>query len=299
LQVSYLLLETQKIAKQTFPKSIAIRVNIPQDLWLISGDATQIHQVLMNLCVNARDAMPNGGVLTLAASNFWLKESDPQKPLDAPAGAYIAISVTDTGMGMSPEIVARIFDPFFTTKEVGKGTGLGLSTSIGILKSHKGFINVSSNLGKGTEFKVVLPAIDTTTMEAVQEPTQEIESTPVDKKVILVVDDEASIRAVTQATLETHHYTVLVANDGREAIDYYAQHNDTINLVLLDMMMPSMDGQTTIRSLKRIDPEVKIIAVSGLSSNKDLALKAGAKGFLQKPYSSQELIDLIEEFDRE
>jgi two-component system, cell cycle sensor histidine kinase and response regulator CckA len=297
LQVSYLLLETQKIAKQTFPKSIAIRVNLPQDLWLISGDATQIHQVLMNLCVNARDAMPNGGVLTLSASNLWLKESNPQKPLDAPAGAYIALSVTDTGMGMSPDIVARIFDPFFTTKEVGKGTGLGLSTSIGILKSHKGFINVSSNVGKGTEFKVFLPAIDTTTMEPVKEPIQEMASAPVDKKVILVVDDEASIRAVTQATLETHHYTVLVANDGREAIDHYAQHNDTINLVLLDMMMPSMDGQTTIRSLKRIDPEVKVIAVSGLSSNKDLALKAGAKGFLQKPYSSQELMDLIEELD--
>jgi CheY-like chemotaxis protein len=300
LQVSYLLLETQKIAKQTFPKSIAIRINVPQDLWLISGDTTQIHQVLMNLCVNARDAMPQGGVLTLSASNLWLQESDPQKPLDAPAGAYIAISVMDTGMGMPPEIVARIFDPFFTTKEVGKGTGLGLSTSIGILKSHKGFINVSSNVGRGTEFKVFLPAIDTTTLEAVKEPPQVIELAPVvDEKVILVVDDEASIRAVTQATLEALHYTVLVANDGREAIDYYAQHNDTINLVLLDMMMPSMDGQTTIQALKRIHPEVKIVAVSGLSSNKDLALKAGAKGFLQKPYSSQDLINLVEEFDRQ
>ncbi|NJR39200.1 MAG: PAS domain S-box protein [Leptolyngbyaceae cyanobacterium CSU_1_4] len=212
LQVNYLLLETQKIAKQTFPKSIAFRVDLPQDLWLISGDATQIHQVLMNLCVNARDAMPQGGTLTLSATNLWLKETDIQKPLDAPAGAYIALTVADTGTGMPPEIVARIFDPFFTTKEIGKGTGLGLSTTIGILKSHKGFINVSSEVGKGTEFKVFLPAIDTTTLE----PVKETKVSPMNQKVILVVDDEASIRSVTQATLEAHDYTVFVANDGRE-----------------------------------------------------------------------------------
>jgi PAS domain S-box-containing protein len=293
LQVNYLLLETQKIAKQTFPKSIALRVDLPQDLWLISGDPTQIHQVLMNLCVNARDAMPQGGTLTLSATNLWLKETDIQKPLDAPAGAYIAITVADTGTGMPPEIVARIFDPFFTTKEIGKGTGLGLSTTIGILKSHKGFIDVSSDVGKGTEFKVFLPATDTQTMEPVKEPT----FSPVSEKLILVVDDEAPIRSVIQATLEAHHYTVLIASDGREAIALYAEHNDKINLVLLDMMMPSMDGQTTIRALKRIDPEVKIIAVSGLSSNKEIALKAGAKGFLQKPYTNQDLVDLIDGLD--
>lgn len=294
LQVNYLLLETQKIAKQTFPKSIAFRVDLPQDLWLISGDATQIHQVLMNLCVNARDAMPDGGILTLSASNLWLKEADIRKPLDAPVGAYIAITVADTGTGMSPEIVARIFDPFFTTKEIGTGTGLGLSTTIGILKSHKGFINVSSEVGKGTEFKVFLPAIDTTTME----PVKEAAFSPVTQKLVLVVDDEASIRSVTQATLEAHHYTVLLASDGREAIALYAEHNDTVNLVLLDMMMPSMDGQTTIRALKRIDPDVKIIAVSGLFSNKELALKAGAKSFLQKPYTHQDLVLMIDDVDR-
>jgi two-component system, cell cycle sensor histidine kinase and response regulator CckA len=252
----------------------------------------------MNLCVNARDAMPQGGILTLSANNLWLKENDPQKPLDAPAGAYIVLSVADTGTGMSPEVAARIFDPFFTTKEIGKGTGLGLSTSIGILKSHKGFINVSSRVGKGTEFKVFLPAIDTATMEAVKEPVKEPEPVPVDQKLILVVDDEASICTVIQATLEAHHYQVLVANNGQEAIDQYAQHNDTIHLVLLDMMMPMLDGQTTIRALKRIDPQVKIIAVSGLSSNKDVALKAGAKGFLQKPYTSEDLVDLIDKLDQ-
>jgi two-component system, cell cycle sensor histidine kinase and response regulator CckA len=294
LQVNYLLLETQKIAKQTFPKSIVLRVDLPQDLWLISGDATQIHQVLMNLCVNARDAMPQGGILSLSATNLWLKETNIQKPLDAPAGAYIAITVADTGSGMPPEIVARIFDPFFTTKEIGKGTGLGLSTTIGILKSHKGFINVSSEVGKGTEFKVFLPAIDTQTMEPVKEPA----FSPVAEKLILVVDDEASIRSVIQATLEAHHYSVLIASDGREAIALYAEHNDKINLVLLDMMMPSMDGQTTIRALKKIDPDVKIIAVSGLFSNKELALNAGAKSFLQKPYTNQDLVVMIDELDK-
>ncbi len=292
LQVNYLLLETQKIAKQTFPKSISFRVDLPQDLWLISGDATQIHQVLMNLCVNARDAMPHGGTLTLSATNLWL--TDIQKPPDAPAGAYIAITVADTGTGMPPEIVARIFDPFYTTKEIGKGTGLGLSTTIGILKSHKGFINVSSDVDKGTEFKVFLPAIDTMTME----PVKETVFRSIDQKLILVVDDEAPIRSVTQAMLEAHHYTVFTASDGREAIALYAEHNDKINLVLLDMMMPSMDGQTTIRALKRIDSEVNIIAVSGLCSNKEIALKAGAKGFLQKPYTNQDLVELIDQLDR-
>ncbi len=294
LQVSYLLLETQKIAKQTFPKSIAFRVDLPKDLWLISGDATQIHQVLMNLCVNARDAMPQGGILTLSATNLWLKETDIQKPLNAPAGAYIAITVTDTGTGMPPEIVARIFDPFFTTKEIGKGTGLGLSTTIGILKSHKGFINVSSTVEKGTEFRVFLPAIDTQTME----PVKESAFRSVTEKLILIVDDEAPIRSVIQATLEAHHYTVLSACDGREAIALYAEQNDKINLVLLDMMMPSMDGQTTIRALKRINPEIEIIAVSGLSSNKEIALKAGAKSFLQKPYTNQDLVSMIDELDK-
>ena len=294
LQVNYLLLETQKIAKHTFPKSIAFRVDFPRDLWLVSGDATQIHQVLMNLCVNARDAMPQGGTLTISATNLWLKETAVQKPLDAPAGAYIALTVADTGTGMSSEIVERIFDPFFTTKEIGKGTGLGLSTTIGILKSHKGFINVSSEVGKGTEFKVFLPAIDTTTLEAVKEQ----KFTSVTQKLVLVVDDEASIRSVTQATLEAHHCTVFTASDGREAIASYAKHNDKINLVLLDMMMPLMDGQTTIRALKRINPDVKIIAVSGLCSNKELALKAGAKSFLQKPYTSQDLVFMISELDK-
>ncbi|MBW4517474.1 MAG: PAS domain S-box protein [Timaviella obliquedivisa GSE-PSE-MK23-08B] len=294
LQVNYLLLETQKIAKQTFPKSITFRVDLPQDLWLISGDATQIHQVLMNLCVNARDAMPKGGTLTLSATNLWLKETDIQKPLDAPAGAYIALTVADTGTGMPPEIVARIFDPFFTTKEIGKGTGLGLSTTIGILKSHKGFINVSSEVGRGTVFKVFLPAADTLTLE----PVEEAKFSQVNQKLVLVVDDEASIRSVTQATLEAHDYTVFVASDGREAIASYAEHNDKINLVLVDMMMPLMDGQTTIRALKRINPDVKVIAVSGLSSNKELALRAGAKSFLQKPYTSQDLVSLINELDQ-
>jgi two-component system, cell cycle sensor histidine kinase and response regulator CckA len=297
LQVSYLLLETQKIAKQTFPKSISIQVNVPQDLWLISGDPTQIHQILMNLCVNARDAMPQGGTLTLSANNLWLKQTDPQKPLDAPEGAYIVISVTDTGTGMPPEVTARIFDPFFTTKEIGQGTGLGLSTTIGILKSHRGFINVASQVGKGTEFKVFLPAIDTRTMEPIQEPIKEPEVPPIEKQLILVVDDEATIRTVTQATLEAHHYTVLVASDGREAIDQYAQQ-EGISLVILDMMMPSMDGQTTIRALKKIDPHVKIIAVSGLAPNKESALEAGALAFLQKPYSNQDLIDLIDELNK-
>lgn len=291
LQVRHLLLEIQQIIQQTFPKSIEIDTAIPQDLWPVSADATQLHQVLMNLCVNARDAMVNGGTLSLSAENIFIDETYARMNLDAKVGPFISIRVSDTGTGIPPEIVERIFEPFFTTKELGKGTGLGLSTVIGIVKSHGGHVSVYSEVGKGTQFKVFLPAMQATETPAVED----LEALTGEGELILVVDDEAPIREITKATLEAHNYRVLTANEGIEAISLYAQYRDEISVVLTDMMMPSMNGQVTICILQRINPQVKIIALSGLVSNDKIALAAGVgvKAFLSKPYTARELLNTI------
>src|SRR2546422_6496534 len=188
----------------------------------------------------------------------------------AKAGPYVVIRVSDTGTGMPPGVIDKIFDPFFTTKEVGKGTGLGLSTVLGIVKSHGGFVNVYSEVGKGTRFSVYLPAAETVQGA---EPAQ-VEAVPTGQgELVLVVDDEATIREITKATLEAHGYRIVTAADGAEALALYAQHRDQIRLVLTDMMMPVMDGPATIRALRNLDPQIPIIAASGLVAKKapDLA----------------------------
>lgn len=294
VQVRHLISEIKQIAKETFPKSIDVYVDVPPVLWPVSGDATQLHQVLMNLCVNARDAMPDGGTLSIVGENIVLDEHYVRMNIDAKVGRYIVITISDTGTGISAEILDRIFEPFFTTKERGKGSGLGLSTVIGIIKSHVGFVNVYSEMGHGTQFKVYLPALkDTQTLLV-----EELELPRGHGELILVVDDEVAIRKITKTSLETYSYRVLTASDGIEAIALYAQHKADISLVLIDMMMPEMDGPTTIRTLQKIDPQVKIIGVSGLVSNEKLAKVAtlGVKTFLAKPYTTQELLTTIDEF---
>lgn len=211
LQVTHLISEIKQIAKQTFPRSIEIRTNTPKDLWTISGDATQLHQVLMNLCVNARDAMPDGGILSISAENLFIDEDFARINIEARIGHHIVISITDTGTGIHPEILDRIFEPFFTTKEPGKGTGLGLSTALAIVKSHGGFINVCSEVEKGTVFKVYLP---TTTITEIQKADKQLHELPRGHgESILVVDDESQIREITSSILERSGYRVLTAND--------------------------------------------------------------------------------------
>ncbi len=291
LQVQHLLQEIKQIIEGTFPKSIDLQTNVEPNLWITSADATQLHQVLMNLCVNARDAMPDGGTLSISAKNLVLDETYAQMNLDAQAGAYIVISVADTGIGMAPETLQRIFEPFFTTKEVGKGTGLGLSTVIGIIKNHGGFVNAYSEVGQGTEFKVYLPAIQGSELKQVE--TSEL---PLGAgELVLVVDDEATIREITKTSLETYNYNVLVANDGIDAIAMYAEHKDNVGVVLMDMMMPNMAGPAAISILKRMNPSVKIIAVSGLASSDKVkaAMEAGVSAFLSKPYTAQELLKTL------
>ncbi len=288
LQPKHLIKEVVKIVKQTFPKSIEVFMDVPKDLWTVCGDSTQLHQVLMNLCVNARDAMPCGGCLTISAENLAVDENYARMHLEAKVGPYTVIAVTDTGVGIAPEILERIFEPFFTTKELGKGTGLGLSTAIGIVKSHGGFVNVYSEVGRGTSFKVYLPAVQETEVQL----TQELEPLIGKGELILVVDDEPGIQEITKTSLEAYNYKTLIAGDGIEAIALYAQNRHQISAVLMDMMLPSLDGITAIRTLQKIDPKVKIIATSGLMSSSKLAeaSDAGAKVFLAKPYTVKELL---------
>jgi len=288
LQPKHLIKEVVKIVKQTFPKSIEVFMDVPKDLWTVCGDSTQLHQVLMNLCVNARDAMPCGGCLTISAENLAVDENYARMHLEAKVGPYTVITVTDTGVGIAPEILERIFEPFFTTKELGKGTGLGLSTAIGIVKSHGGFVNVYSEVGRGTSFKVYLPAVQETEVQL----TQELEPLIGKGELILVVDDEPGIQEITKTSLEAYNYKTLIAGDGIEAIALYAQNRHQISAVLMDMMLPSLDGITAIRTLQKIDPKVKIIATSGLMSSSKLAeaSDAGAKVFLAKPYTVKELL---------
>lgn len=288
LQIHHLLFEIEQIIHQTLPKSIDIHTNIPSNLWTISGDTTQLHQVFMNLCVNARDAMLNGGNLEIIAQNFIVDEQYARMHIDAKVGAYVVVSVADTGMGIPPEIIHRVFDPFFTTKEVGKGTGLGLSAVLGIIKSHGGFIDVESEVNKGSLFKVFLPAIES----PVNETNDDLELLMGQQQLILLVDDETAITEITKITLETYNYRVLIASDGIEAIALYAEYKDEIAAVLMDIMMPTMDGTTTIPLLRRLNPKVYVVAMSGLNSTEVVAQvqKLGFQGFLSKPFTAKELL---------
>ena len=291
LQIKHLIREIQQIAEETFPKSIEVYNYTSPNLWTITGNVTQLHQVLMNLCVNARDAMPNGGKLSISAENFVVDENYARMNLDAKVGSYIVVTLTDTGTGIPAEMVDRIFESFFTTKEVGKGTGLGLSTVIGIVKSHGGFINVTSVMGEGTEFKVFLPAAKNSEIfeeQAIEIPTGQGE-------LVLIVDDEAAICEASRTLLETYSYRVLTATNGIEAIGLYVQHQHDISVVIVDLMMPMMDGTTMIRTLQEINSKVKIIAVSGLAPSKQILAETPTQIFLSKPYSPQDFLRAVYE----
>ena len=292
LQPKHLIKEIVKILRETLPKSIEISFQIPNDLWIISADATQIHQVLMNLCVNARDAMPEGGSISIKAANTFVDQNYARMHLEAKPGRFVMISVTDTGPGMSVEVQSRIFEPFFTTKEMTKGTGLGLSTALTIVKSHGGFINVYSELHKGSQFTLYLPAVD---MPGAVDAALQTDLPLGHGELILVVDDEESIREITRGTLETFGYTVLTASDGTEALALYADKKNEIAAVLTDMVMPFMDGPATIRALQRMNPKVRIIAASGLGVGQRAGEGAleGVAVFLNKPYTAEKLLTTL------
>ncbi|MHC5938866.1 hybrid sensor histidine kinase/response regulator [Nostoc sp.] len=291
LQVKHLILEMHQIISQTFPKSIALYTEIQEELLPICADSTQLHQVLINLSLNARDAMPTGGTLTISAENIWIDETYASMHLEATVGAYIVLTVADTGLGINSEILDRIFEPFFTTKELGKGTGLGLSTVMGIIKEHGGFIIVSSCVGKGTKFKVYLPAVNQVPIPLLED----IEIPTGSGECILIVDDEAAIQEITKTSLENYNYTAITASDGMEALAIYAQHKDKISAAIIDMIMLNMDGATTIRTLQNLNPLLPIVVVSGLATSEQIPINQTDEhtAFLPKPYTTQELLKTL------
>lgn len=286
-----LLQEVANITQQTFPKSIQIQENIPkQALGQVLADPTHLHQVLMNLCVNARDAMPNGGVLTLALESFYVDELFAKMVLDAQVGNYLLVTVSDTGIGIPPKVRDRIFDPFFTTKPQGEGTGLGLSTVLGIVKNYGGFLQVSSELRKGTQVKVYLPILTESLPDATEQPAELPHG---NGELVLIVEDDLTMQRTNQSLLTSYHYRTLVAKDGVEAIARYVKRMAEIKLVLMDIMMPNLDGISTIQALKNINPQVAIIATSGLPTHREAVLAAGARAFLGKPYTVGDLLQAL------
>jgi PAS domain S-box-containing protein len=286
--------DVQRIIRDTFPKNIDLAVEADDTPWTIDADATQLHQVLMNLCVNARDAMPHGGQLTIGVENLTLGAEAPA--LGVQRGPSVMLRVTDTGMGMSRAVQDRIFDPFFTTKEIGKGTGLGLSTVLTIVRTHRGHINVYSEPGRGTTFKIYLPG----RIVASASDTAVAEEPPLPHghgEVVLVVDDEEGIRTLTRRILERFGYHVMLAANGAEAVAMYAQHRREIAVVLTDMAMPVMDGLATIVALRAMDPQVKIVGSSGHAANQGVAeaLGAGVHHFIPKPYTAEAMVRVMDQ----
>jgi len=296
VQVKHIVKDLVNVLNETLPKSISFKFNISPDLWVISADPTQIHQVLMNLCINARDAMPAGGTLKISVENVEVDENYARMNPDAREGAYVLLVIEDSGSGMSSDMMKRIFDPFYTTKEVGKGTGLGLSTTLTIVRSHGGFLNVYSEPGKGAKFSIYLPVAATLAEAASLEKAAKYPKG--NGELILVVDDEDNIREITKATLEKFGYRVVTATDGADAIGVYAQHTDEIAVVLTDMAMPFLDGPATIRAIHRLDPKVKFIAMSGLMNEEHTSeldsLEVGA-AVLTKPFTGEKLLTVLSE----
>ncbi|KAF0174708.1 MAG: PAS/PAC sensor hybrid histidine kinase [Limisphaerales bacterium] len=293
VQVRYLIEDTIKIARETFPRSIRLRALLPDDIWPVNGDPTQIHQVLLNLAVNARDAMPAGGELCIAARNLMLDEQYAAMNIKARPIPHILVRVQDTGTGIPREIRDKIFDPFFTTKEVGKGTGLGLSTVAGIVKSHGGFIELDSEPGRGTAFSIYLPALpDARQVEGITDP---VPSPNGSGEAILVVDDEDSVRDATRKMLERHGYRVHAAGEGSQALALFSTKLGEINLVITDVDMPVMDGLALVRVLRKMAPRLQIIASTGLSTDQRIeALRQlGIERPLFKPYTADELLQAV------
>jgi two-component system cell cycle sensor histidine kinase/response regulator CckA len=297
-----LVAEIAEIVSQTFPKNIALNVASQPGLWLLMGDRTQIHQVLLNLCVNARDAMPKGGNLTLHVNMVTLSEPMAALPTPAQPGPYIVFEVADTGCGISPADRERIFDPFFTTKEVGKGTGLGLSTALGIVQSHHGVVLVESELQRGTTFKVFFPA----SPRAAHKETSKINALPPhgNGEVLLIVDDEPDIISGMRQMLERHNYRVFTAVNGEKAMEFLENGEQKIDVLVTDMMMPAMDGVALIRAVRNVMPDLKIIASSGLGTDmggnsRSQELKSlGVAAFLPKPYGTQKLLTTLHQLLR-
>ncbi len=291
--VRQLLREMEKLIRETFPRELRLTVTVPLELWPVIGDPTQMHQALMNLCVNARDAMPEGGALTLAAANITLDAAAAAQMPGTKPGPHVRLSVSDTGTGIPADQLDHIFDPFFTTKEIGQGTGLGLPTVLGVVRGHGGAVRVDSHVGQGTTIELFFPAAPETNPATAHEP----EPLPPrgHRELILLVDDEPTVRSAARRALEMHGYRVVVAAEGTEALTLFAQHRAEIRAILTDMMMPGMNGTALVRALQQLGARQPILGMTGLAD------QATFKGFdtlglpplLTKPFSMQTLLTAV------
>ncbi len=293
IDINSLVLELLSMLRRTFPKIITFSEQLGGNLPFIVADHSQIHQALLNLCVNARDAMPYGGIIIVKTESLT-KEYVAEKFPSAGYSNYICISVTDTGEGMDETTRQKVFDPFFTTKEKGKGTGLGLSVVYGIMQAHDGFIDMESTPGQGTAFRLFFPvpvAIDES--RELLKPDERYETGG--KETILLVEDEESLLETVRLMLRSYGYTILTAKDGRAAVDTYVHHQTQINLVITDMGLPGITGEDEFRELKMINPDVKVILVSGYidPDYKSELLKQGIYDFIQKPYRLESILKKI------
>ncbi|MER3441645.1 MAG: hypothetical protein C4296_09785 [Gemmataceae bacterium] len=286
--------DTFALLRRTIDPRISLEMQVAEDVWPVSGDAGQLGQVLMNLCLNARDAMPAGGRLCVTAENCTLDERAAQFRPEASAGSFVRLQVSDTGSGIAPEVLPHIFEPFFTTKEPGKGTGLGLAVVYGIVRQHRGWIECQSQPGQGTTFTIYLPSAQHTTNRPA--PATKPKAPQRGCETILVVDDEAMLRNLAQLILMQLGYRVLVAEDGYEALEIYGKHRDDIDLVILDLTMPKLSGRDTLQKLKELDQDARVLISSGYSSDAELlqTLDRGAVvGFVGKPYTPAQLAQAV------
>lgn len=289
LNINAVIDEVYKIISRTFDRAIDIKILPEYDLRAIEGDKSQIEHVILNLCLNARDAMPAGGLLLIETSNINAGEGDIPYPW-LKTGRYVSIKIKDTGIGMDEEVKRHIFEPFFTTKE--KGTGMGLAMVYGVVKNHDGFITVDSDLGKGSTFTIYLPAAERVIMKDEVKETILLRG----EGTILVVDDEEFIRLFAKETLERLGYRVQEASNGEEAINVYNNTSKKIDLVILDLIMPKMGGEETFHKLKMIDPHVKVLISSGFGAGeqtKELMKDTCIVGFIQKPYNTTEIAEMV------
>ncbi|HEY6951472.1 MAG TPA: response regulator, partial [Bacteroidota bacterium] len=293
IQPGEILATVAEFARETFPKLIRIDAAPDDGVWSIRGNRDQLEQLLMNLCINARDGMPAGGTIKMGAENIVFDENYCLMNQDARPGPYVVLTVADTVTVIPKDKMEKVFDPLTRTIDHGAVAGLGLSTSFSIVRSHDGFIRASSEPEKGSEFKVYIPAMEATVIVRDNEQRKDLPTG--NGETILVVDDEAAIREITKATLETFGYRVITASDGAEAVAVYADRPDSISLIFTDIMMTCMNGDSAIRSIRELNPGVKIVTTSGLTSVEQIRESVGTNdiSFLPKPYTAEQLIKTV------
>ena len=295
VQLRHLIIEMARLVKDTFPRSIQVESRVDNDLYLILGETSQLSQVLLNLCVNARDAMPGGGTLQIGADNVVLEGKRTAMLPEPMSGRFVMISVADNGCGIPAGVRDKMFEPFFSTKEAGKGTGLGLSTTLAIIKAHTGFVEVISEVGKGTIFEVYLPATTRADTELIRRGVPVMQMGR--GEIILLVDDEAAVLEITKSTLEAFDYRVIAARDGAEALILFQQHVREIDVVITDMEMPVMSGEAWLKEMRKVSPDTKVICISGSDSEPATShlVQLNPKATLTKPYTFERLLRALHE----